>query len=300
MESRAAGFSIGRLAKLLLAAPALWAQSPNAAHFHHIHLNSVNPAAAIAFYTSRFDCEKRQLAGVDAVWAQKSWFLFHRVDAPPPSAIVSAIWHFGWGAEDMNEEYLRQLDLGTKFDTPITDISGLAHYAGFYFAYVAGPDRALIELNTAAYHRFGHLHLLSADPTAAADWYTRHFGVRRLLQGGAPSHRVRFYRGAQVGPSESLMMDNVNIIIFPVEYARTAMAKDWDGRAGFESTRGRVVDHIAFSVANLQAALDVLKRDGVKPLGPVAAWAGGAKRVFFEGPDRIAIELVEAPAPPLE
>ncbi len=96
MESRAAGFRIGRLAKFLLAAPALLAQAPNAAHFHHIHLNSVNPAAAVAFYTSRFDCEKRQLAGADAVWAQKSWFLFHRAGAPPPSAIVSAIWHFGW------------------------------------------------------------------------------------------------------------------------------------------------------------------------------------------------------------
>ncbi len=198
----------------------------------------------------------------------------------------------------MNEEYLRQLDLGTKFDTPIADISDFAHYAGFYYAYIDGPDHALIELNTAAYHRFGHLHLLSADPAAAADWYSKHFGVRRMLQGGAPSHRPRFYRGVQVGPSESLMMDNVNIIIFPVEYARTAMAKDWEGRAGFESTRGRVVDHIAFSVEHLQAALDALQKDGVKPLAPAAAWEGGTKHVFLEGPDRISIELVEAPPAP--
>ena len=37
----------------------------------------------------------------DAVWTQKSWLFVNKVDAPPPSAIESAIWHFGWGAEDM-------------------------------------------------------------------------------------------------------------------------------------------------------------------------------------------------------
>ncbi len=30
----------------------------SAAHFHHLHLNATDPAAAISFYTSRFDCEK--------------------------------------------------------------------------------------------------------------------------------------------------------------------------------------------------------------------------------------------------
>src|SRR6266851_1071390 len=44
------------------------------AHFHHLHLNTTDPAAAIAFYTSKFDSEKARFAGLmDAVWAQKSW-----------------------------------------------------------------------------------------------------------------------------------------------------------------------------------------------------------------------------------
>ena len=45
--------------------------------------------------------------------------------AAPPSEVVSTIWHFGWGAEDMKAAYQKQLDSGTKFATPITDISDI-------------------------------------------------------------------------------------------------------------------------------------------------------------------------------
>ena len=38
-------------------------QEPPKAHFDHIHLNSTDPGAAIAFYTRKFDCEKASLAG---------------------------------------------------------------------------------------------------------------------------------------------------------------------------------------------------------------------------------------------
>src|SRR5437868_13720522 len=89
-------------------------QAPPAsvAHFHHLHLNATDPAAAIDFYTSKFDCEKAKFMGLsDAVWAQKSWLLFHKVGKAPPWELTSAIWHFGWGAEDMKAEYKRQRDM---------------------------------------------------------------------------------------------------------------------------------------------------------------------------------------------
>ena len=34
------------------------------AHFHHVHLNATDPAAAIQFYTSKFDCEKVEFPGL--------------------------------------------------------------------------------------------------------------------------------------------------------------------------------------------------------------------------------------------
>src|SRR5215472_6928007 len=68
--------------------------APSLAHFHHLHLNATDPAADIAFYTSKFDCEKARFNGtVDAVWAQKSWMLFDKVSSPPKSEVTSAIWH---------------------------------------------------------------------------------------------------------------------------------------------------------------------------------------------------------------
>src|SRR4051794_16488900 len=88
---------------------------PVPAHFHHVHLNVVDPKAAIDFYSTKFDAEKGRFAGlVDAVWAQKSWLLFTKVAAPPPHEIISTIWHIGWGAEDMPATYKKQLESGTK------------------------------------------------------------------------------------------------------------------------------------------------------------------------------------------
>jgi catechol 2,3-dioxygenase-like lactoylglutathione lyase family enzyme len=272
------------------------AQMPPA-HFHHIHLNTTEPAAAIDFYTSKFDCEKAKFAGEwDGVWAQKAWILFNKVAAPPPSAITSGIWHFGWGAEDMKAEYQKQIDAGTKFETPITDISDLANFPGFFYAYVDGPDHALIELNTAPHHHLGHVHLLSADPVAMGEWYMKYFGATRRGK-EPPSREPSFYKGYQVGPSMSLMSDNINIIIFPMQFAPRAYPDAWKNRTAFDSTQGRVVDHIGFSFDNLHDALEQMRKDGVKVTQEIeTAFHGKVKYAFIEGPDRVRIELVEGMA----
>src|SRR5215471_1693311 len=275
------------------------APSPPAplAHFHHVHLNATDPAAAIDFYTAKFDCEKSRFAGkTDAVWAQRSWLLFNKVGKAPQADITSAIWHIGWGAEDMKAAYQKQVDSGTKFATPITDISdiGGGNATGrFFFAYVDGPDHQLIELNTAPHHHFGHIHMLSKDPVAAADWYVKELGMER--RGG--TREVRMYRGFQIAPNASLIMDNVNFIIFPMEYAKTQWPELWKGRSDFEPTSGHVTDHIGFSFDNLQQTLERMKADGVKLTDGPHSGPGG-KYAFIEGPDRVKIELVETGSNP--
>jgi predicted enzyme related to lactoylglutathione lyase len=270
------------------------------AHFHHVHLNVTDPAAALDFYTSKFDGEKAGFAGIaEAVWTQKSWLLFNKVNTPPKSEITSTIWHIGWGAEDMKATYQKQLDEGTKFATPITDISdiGGGNAQGlFFYAYVDGPEHQLIELNTANHHHFGHIHLLSKDPIAAGEWYMKEFGLSRRGR-GAPSREPRFYRGYQIGPSMSLMMDDVNIIIFPMEYARKEWPGLWRNRNDLESTQGHTTDHIGFGVDNLDRTLERLKKDGVQVTAEPRSVAGGKVRfAFIAGPDHIRIELVEGQA----
>jgi catechol 2,3-dioxygenase-like lactoylglutathione lyase family enzyme len=264
------------------------------AHFHHLHLNSREPAASIAFYTSKFDCEKAKYAGqADAVWAQKSWFLFTKVDQAPPWELTSAIWHFGWGAEDMRATYQKHLDTKTKFFTPLTRLA-----TNFWYAYVEGPDRELIELNTANHHHFGHLHLFSEDPVSAGEWYMKHFGARRRGNASVPPTREpRFVNGYQVGPNMSLMLDNVNLIIYPIQYSKTAYPDHWKGQTTMSPTRGRVVDHVGISFDDLPSALERMRKDGVKVTEEIRPTAGGKRKsAFVEGPDRIRIELVEGHA----
>jgi catechol 2,3-dioxygenase-like lactoylglutathione lyase family enzyme len=263
------------------------------AHFHHLHLNTTDPASAIKFYTSKFDCEQRRFLDQDAVWAQQSWLLFNKVKTAPPWQLTSAIWHFGWGAEDMKTAYQKQIESGTKFFTPLTDISdilGGTSSGRFFYAYVETPDHGLVELNTANHHRFGHLHLFSEDPVAAGEWYAKHFGLTLRS-----TREPRFYRDHQIAPSASFTMDNVNFIIYPVQYSRKAYAGHWNtGQTKIAATKGRVIDHIGFSVADVSAALSSLQAAGVKILDPLKA-TNGLKHAFIEGPDYIRIELVENP-----
>ena len=238
-----------RAAVFLCLAPLAYGET----HFHHVHINSINPEASLAFYSSRFSFKAGTV------------LRFNRVEQPPPHEIESAIWHIGWGAENMKAEYDRQLKLETPFDTPITEL-----FANFFYAYVRGPGNELIELNTARHHEFGHIHLLSADPVSAGEWYVKNLGAV-YRSGRPPAREPSFIRGFQIGPNASLMIDNVNIIIFPIEYARQYRPQIWKDRTTFDSPRGRVIDHIAFEADTVPS--------------------GG----FITGPDNIAIEIVAKP-----
>jgi catechol 2,3-dioxygenase-like lactoylglutathione lyase family enzyme len=273
------------------------------AHFHHVHLNVTDPKAAADFYTSKFDCEKASFANKqDAVWTQKSWLLFNKVKTAPKLDLTSAIWHMGWGAENMQETYAKHQATGTKFFEPLNDISDLVFGANakdlFYYAYVQSPDNTLIELNTARHHHFGHLHLFSADPVSAAEWWGKHFGVRLSPSLKSPNARKpRFYRDIPVGPSASFNVDNINIIIFPMEYPKKAYANQWQGRTTFDFTKGKAIDHIALSVNNLAETLNQMKADGVKIVQNIKPIKGTKiKSAFIEGPDNILFELVEGHA----
>ena len=272
------------------------AQPPEAsAAFHHVHLNSTDPAAAIDFYSTKFKARQERFANLaDAVWTGDSWLLFTKVPAPPPSELVSGIWHIGWGAEDMPTAYQKQVDSGTRFATPITDITAMTGGSRpFYYAYVEGPDHALIELNTASHHNFGHVHMFSSDPASTGTWYAKHFGWRVFAQ-----KEQREFRGVPIGPAAFVTAGHVSMIIYPIEYIRTTAPDLWKNRAEFISTRGRVVDHLGFSVTDLDGILDRLRKDGVLITAEPANLADGKLRfAFIEGPDKVAIELIEDRTP---
>src|SRR5438045_3327627 len=62
-------------------------------HFHHIHLNSVNPAAAIDYYLKAIPgTTKETLAGFDALKTNNIYILFSKVNTPPATSPDTVIW----------------------------------------------------------------------------------------------------------------------------------------------------------------------------------------------------------------
>lgn len=271
---------------LLLGVSIGWSQdAPGEFQFHHVHLNSVDPSKAAAFYTKAFDVtRKTTVAGMDAIQSENMYLLFNRVGKPPASAPDSAIWHFGWGSTDMQADYQKHLDAGVAFQTPITRLG-----SGTLFAYMKAPDGALVEINTSRTRAFIHVHLYSDAPLCAADWYSKHLGAVSRSQTqrtgpcevpfAAPSEPLGIIRS----PATTVRIGEISLIIYPRQ------------RPGpLVSTRGHVVDHVAVSCPDVAAALDRLRKSGVKVLEEVHRFGNGSgKAAMIEGPDSIAIELVE-------
>ena len=259
--------------------------APAPAQFHHVHLNSLDPSKAIDFYTKTFDVTRKAVvAGADAVQSENMYLLFNKVPKPPATSPDSAIWHFGWGSTNMEADYQKHLSTGVPFQTPITKLG-----SGTLFAYMKAPDGALVEINTSQTRAFIHVHLYSDAPLCAADWYRQHLGATSRSQTqrtgpcevpfAAPSEPLGVIRS----PATTVRIGEISLIIYPRQ------------RPGpLVSTRGHVVDHIAVSYPDVAAAVERLRKSGVKVLEEVHRFGNGtSKAAMIEGPDSIAIELIE-------
>jgi hypothetical protein len=181
--------------------------------FHHLHLNSTDPGAAIEFYVRRFPTSaKTTWGGLPALAAPNDvLLLFTPVASPPPTSPATAIWHFGWHVPDTRRTLelfqgqagvdllpLYTTDEGgseggsvfvssdtwpSKGRTPGLTRAEIAEAkaAGVQptrvggFGYLEGPDHALVEY--AGNHpaeRFNHVHMWQEDPYCAQLWYQRH------------------------------------------------------------------------------------------------------------------------------
>ena len=70
--------------------------------FHHLHLRSIDPDAAISFYTRQFPTASiGSWSEFPALLSPNDvMVLFDKVDEPPTNTPQSAIWHFGWHVTD--------------------------------------------------------------------------------------------------------------------------------------------------------------------------------------------------------
>lgn len=192
-------------------------------HFHHLHLNATNPAAAIDFYVKQFpSTEKTTFAGQPALKAGPIFVLFNKVNSPPPLLPQSAFWHFGWHVTDERAEEKRFKESGvtmlplytgdgdasvwvnsdswpggrgaggalgrTKEQIAEAKEKGIQPtHAASGFAYIGGPDGAKIEVQgNLPKERFNHVHMYQDEPFCAQIWYQEHLNVPKSARG--PQH----------------------------------------------------------------------------------------------------------------
>ncbi len=275
--------------------------------FHHLHLNSVNPEAAIDFYTAQFpSTSKGTFAGQSALKSPNNvWVLFAKVATPPATQPRTAFWHFGWHVTDMHKSlqtYLRHgitlLPLYTEDAGGIVDAKakGVKPAGGAGFAYMLGPDDALIEYqgNQPA-ERFNHVHMFQDQPFCAQLWYQAHLNVPvRANQAPRTEANCRVERGPDktwpaLDTSGMYRTPSVTTTTFGDVSLFWYMNQSDTPAAG---TRGHLMDHIALNVEDLDAWVTKLRGEKVTFLQPPHT-VGDHRAVMIEGPSREAIELIE-------
>ena len=300
--------------------------------FHHLHLNSVDPDAAIAFYVEQFPTSaKSSWGGFPALAAPNNvLILFTRVATAAPTSPQTALWHFGWHVTDTRKSLdtytarksltllpLYTTDEGgsvfissdswpgtggvpgrTKAQIAEAKAQGIQPARSGGFGYMQGPDDALVEY--AGNHpaeRFNHVHMFQDDPFCAQIWYQQHLNAPAVAGRTSPAGMTE--RTCQVprGPERSwpalerqgMFRSPSAAVVFGDVALPWYMRQDEKPLA---SSRGHLYDHIALTVADLDAWVAKLRGEGVRFLEEPYR-LGATRAAMIEGPSREAIELVE-------
>jgi catechol 2,3-dioxygenase-like lactoylglutathione lyase family enzyme len=301
--------------------------------FHHLHLNSVDPDAAIDFYVRQFPkSTKTRWGGLPALAAPNDVLvLFTKVATAPPTSPQTAIWHFGWHVTDTRsslECYKGRSDVSllplytedeggsvfissdtwpsngptpglTKAQIAEAKANGVEPTRTGGFGYMRGPDDALVEY--AGNHpaeRFNHVHFFHDDPFCAQLWYRTHLDAQ-VFRGRTSSTPVtestcKVARGAERSWPALEREGMYRSPSAAVVFGDVAFPCYMkQGDTPLVSSRGHLYDHIALSVTDFDSRIAKLRRDGVRIL-EAPYKLGDTRAVMIEGPSREAIELVES------
>jgi catechol 2,3-dioxygenase-like lactoylglutathione lyase family enzyme len=300
----------------------------------------VNPDAAIDFYTKAFpSTSKTTFAGLPALKSPNNVLvLFTKVGSPPATQPPTAFWHFGWHVTNVRAALQHLLTLnvtlvplytgegnGTVFVSSDTypggggvlgltragiadaKAKGVKPAGGAGFAYLRGPDDALVEYqgNMPA-ERFNHVHMYQDQPYCAQLWYQAHLNV--AVPAPRPGAASAQASAGQAARTEA----NCRVERGP---DKTLPALDWDGMHRTPSvtstafgdvslfwymnqssspavgSRGYLMDHIALSVTDLDAWATKLRAENVRFLEQPYQ-IGDTRAFMIEGPSKEAIEII--------
>jgi catechol 2,3-dioxygenase-like lactoylglutathione lyase family enzyme len=181
------------------------------------------------------------------------------------------------------------------------------------FSYVAGPDGVLFELTggPATTPSLSHVHFFHEQPRCAANWYVANLGMAHPPvrgEGGTTSERPNYEPcEAELDPPGWPSLETVGTIREPRAtvahgngsmsfYPRQCVADRCGTPRPLVPSRGQVLDHVGFVVRDVGAWHAWLTARGVGILEDIHEIPEG-RAFMIEGPDRLAIELVEVGTP---
>jgi catechol 2,3-dioxygenase-like lactoylglutathione lyase family enzyme len=257
------------LAVVLFALPAAaFAAAP-----HHIHLATSSPSESVKWYVEHLDCgridDRPQLVdcgGMEIEFVARTTL---------GGSQGTGVNHISVSVEDVNAKMAALEAVGVRGSgvrlQRFPDGSTIQTLPGaFEHGFIFDPWGTRIELVEDPEHiGFHHIHLQSVDPAAALDWYAGMLGGERATLKGT---------------LEGVRFGDVWLLVerYPEE-----------GRPA--PTDERAVDHLAFSVTDLDNTAERLLGQGVSvqdPMVPEGARAD-ARRAFLSGPDGVLIAVVE-------
>ena len=216
-------------------------------------------------------------------------------------------------------------------DTTTVWRSGLAPYAGTLsarqlataqpaaprdggFSYVVAPDGVLFELTGGPTTRdaFSHMHFYHEKPLCAANWYVQQLGMELPpVRDSAGAEKPRPLwdpcdvpygdagwpalepAGTIRQPSGAVRFANGSMSWYPRQCTGDRCGRDQP----LVPSRGQALDHIAFTVENLDALMIRFRSAHVKVIeGPYTF--GNARAFMIEDPDGLAIELIDGTMAP--
>jgi predicted enzyme related to lactoylglutathione lyase len=223
-------------------------------HMHHIHFNTQDPAASVAFVEKYFNatgfdyCKDTTGVATRGARTERAYFLYSKVSAAPSNMRLNRLAHVGYIESDVAGELMRLLDL----DVPLADSTVCATAAmgtpcntgPVQWFYVDMPESARFEIATGpgpATSGFGHIHLVAPD-----------YSFFQKVLGDALED-----------PNGNPHVDQVNM----VASGRTGVLDD---TITYEDTRGAAIDHVGFSTGDLEGTLARIEEAGVKIEEPIS------------------------------
>ena len=124
---------------------------------------------------------------------------------------------------------------------------------------------------------YNHIHMISPDPKAAADWFVKFLGAE--IFGDEELRGARNVR---------MKIGDANL------YVRGKRTSDKIADTGGGRPYG--IDHFCFSVSDIEDLLRYVEQNGGTISQPLFSLPSGNRAAYVMGPDGVHIELIEPKA----